>query len=182
MGEVSRFEESKLKLEEAKLALEESKLKLEEAKAQFDEYKLFVEDTQRFSERRARLASTYVTINSLILGVISLLLRETSFAISWEAIVILPLLLAGIVACMSWSQSIRNYRHLVAFRIDKLREMEELPEMAGRSKMYHAEDVLYPIGSPRIGLNLADTERMLPWVLGGIYGIAFVGIAVSALF
>src|SRR5215210_9212843 len=109
-----------------------------------EEYKLFVEDTARFSERRQKVGSTYVAVNSIILSAIAFLVKDAGFGGQWQALVVIPLLITGIVICLSWRQLILNYKKLVNLRIDNLRAMEELPEMVGSSKMYHAEDELYP--------------------------------------
>jgi len=174
MNELNKFEEAMLQLERKKL--------------HFDEYKFWVEDTSRFSERRTRVPSTYVTINSVILGAIAFLLKETKFVIGWEAAVIMPLLLAGIIACLAWSQNILNYKMLVNLRINRLRAMEELPEMEGRLKMYHAEDVLLPRTGqgerPKVaglGLYFADSEGLLPWVLLIVYVCSLLAILASLL-
>src|SRR5215211_6511634 len=175
------------KFEEATLQLEAKKLRIEEAKLHFDEYKLWVEDTSRFTERRTRLPSTYVTINSAILGAIAFLLKETKFVIGWEAAVIMPLLLAGIIACLAWRQRILWYRILVNLRIHRLRAMEELPEMEDRLKMYHAEDDLYPRTGQgeryRVaGLGLiSDSEELLPWVLLIVYVCSLIAILANLL-
>ena len=64
--------------------------------------------------------------------------------------------------------------------------MEDLPEMEGGSKMYHAEDELYPRSGQAErkdlkGLNFSDLERQLPWVFLGLYAIFFIGIVVLIL-
>ena len=110
----------------------------------FEEYKLFVEDTARFSERRQKVGSTYVAVNSIILSAIAFLVKDSGFTGRWQLLVVLPLLVAGMSICLSWRQLILNYKKLVNLRIDRLRAMEELPEMEGSSKIYHAEDELYP--------------------------------------
>jgi hypothetical protein len=185
MNEVNKFEE-------ATLQIEEEKLRIEEAKLRFDEYKLWTEDTTRFSERRTTLPRTYVTINSVILGAIAFLLKETQFVIGWESVVIMPLLLAGIIACLQWRQLNVNYTKLVKLRIDRLRAMEELPEMEDRLKMYHAEDELYPredelysrsgqgMLESRYALNFSGLEGSLPWALFIVY-VCFLFTIVARL-
>jgi hypothetical protein len=156
----------------------------------FEEYKLFIEDTARFSERRQKVGSTYVAVNSIILSAIAFLVKDSGFTSQWQLLVVLPLLVAGIAICMSWRQLILNYKRLVNMRIDELRAMEKLSEMEGSSRMYHAEDTLYPRDDqgerkPRKGLNFSDKglnfsdlERQLPWVFLGLYAIFFVGVVV----
>src|SRR5215211_8135747 len=91
------------------------------------EYKLFVEDTARFSERRQKVGSTYVAVNSIILSAVAFLVKDTGLTGRWQLSVVIPLLAAGIAICLSWRQLILNYKKLVNLRIDRLREMENLP-------------------------------------------------------
>jgi hypothetical protein len=147
----------------------------------FEEYKLFVDDTARFSERRQKVGSTYIAVNSVILSAISFLVKDSGFTGGWRLLVVLPLLAAGITICLSWRQLILNYKKLVNLRIDRLRAMEELPEMEGSARMYHAEDALYPRGDQderkrRKGLNFSDLERQLPCVFLALYAIFLIGV------
>jgi hypothetical protein len=149
----------------------------------FEEYKTFVEDTARFSERRQKVTNTYVTVNSIILSAIALLVKDIGLAAQWQAVVVIPLLVTGITICLSWRQLILNYKKLINLRIDKLRAMEDLPEMVGNSKMYHAEDELYPRTTQgerkrRKGLNFSDLERQLPLVFLTLYVIFLIGVVV----
>ena len=149
----------------------------------FEEYKMFIEDTARFSERRQKVGSTYVAVNSIILSAIAFLVKDSGFTGRWQLLVVLPLLIAGMTICLSWRQLILNYKKLVNLRIDRLRAMEELPEMEGSSQMYHAEDDLYPRSGQgerkrRKGLNFSDLERQLPWVFIALYGIFLIGVVV----
>jgi hypothetical protein len=156
----------------------------------FEEYKLFIEDTARISERRQKVGSTYVAVNSIILSAIAFLVKDGGFTGRWQVLVVVPLLVAGMTICLSWRQLILNYKELVTLRIDKLRAMEELPQMEGSSQMYHAEDKLYPrddqgerklregLNFSNRGLNFSDLERQLPWVFLGLYGIFLIGVVV----
>jgi cytochrome c oxidase subunit IV len=154
----------------------------------FEEYKLFIEDTARFSERRQKVGSTYVAVNSIILSAIAFLVKDSGFTGRWQLLVVLPLLAAGITICLSWRQLILNYKKLVNLRIDRLRAMEEQKVMVGSSKIYHAEDELYPrddegelepgkgLNFSSKGLNFSDLEQQLPWVFLWLYAIFLVGV------
>lgn len=146
----------------------------------FEEYKLFVEDCARFTERRQTISNTYLTVNSLLLAAIGLLIKDVGARGIW---LLLPLVAAGIAVSLWWRQLIHKYKALVGLRIDTLREMEELPEMAESVKMYHVEDKLYPRDAegkmiPGEGLNISDLEVRLPWlflVLYSLFGIGLLG-------
>ena len=149
----------------------------------FEEYKLFVEDTARFSERRQKVSSTYVAVNSIIISAVALLVKDVGVGTPWQALVVMPVLVAGVVICLQWKQLILKYKMLVGLRLDELRIIEELPEMADSSKMYHVEDRLYPRDErgelkPGEGLNLSDLERLLPWVFIVLYAVFLIGVVV----
>jgi len=152
----------------------------------FEEYKLFVEDTVRFTERRQTVNNTYVAVNSIILSAIALLVKDVSASSSWRALIVIPVLVAGIVICLQWTRLILKYKRLVGFRIEELRAIEDLDVMTGSWKMYHAEDKLYPRDEqdrpiPGEGLNFSDRERWLPRVFMGLYALFLVGVAAFLL-
>ena len=147
----------------------------------FEEYKLFVEDSARFTERRQAISNTYVTVNSLLLAAIGLLIKELGGRGIWTLLLPLPLVVAGVAVSLWWRQLIHKYKALVGLRIEALREMEELPEMAGSVKMYHVEDKLYPRDAegkmiPGEGLNISDLEVRLPWLFLVLYSLFGIGL------
>lgn len=151
--------------------------------SKFEEYKLFVDDTARFSERRQKVGSTYIAVNSVILSAIALLIRDSGLTGRWQILALAPLLVAGFAICLSWRQLVLNYKALVNLRITKLRAMEELDELKDSSKMYHAEDELYPRDErgqvkPRAGLNFSDLEQWLPWVFLVLYALFLIATVV----
>jgi hypothetical protein len=151
----------------------------------FEEYKLFVEDTARLSERRQTVTNIYITVNSLMLGAISFLIKDATTGRWWGLILGLPLMASGVAVCCFWSQFLHKYKKLVGLRIDTLRQMEDLPEMAGSVRMYHVEDELYPRDKegkmiPGEGLNFSDLEKRLPTLFLILYAIYAAG-ALSAL-
>ncbi len=99
-------------------------------------------------------------------------------------------MVAGMIICLSCRQLIFNYKKLVNLRIDRLQAMEDLEEMEGSSRMYHAEDELYPRDEqekpePRKGLNFSDKglnfsdlEQQLPWVFLALYDVFLIGVVV----
>lgn len=162
----------------------------EEGKAsgidRFEEYKLFVEDTARFTERRQTVNNTYVAVNSIILSAIALLVKDVSASSSWRALFVIPVLIAGIVICLHWKRLILKYKRLVGFRMEALRAIEDLDDMTGSCRMYHAEDKLYPRDEqgrliPGEGLNFSDRERWLPRVFMGLYALFLGGVAAFLL-
>jgi hypothetical protein len=149
----------------------------------FEEYKLFVNDTARFTDRRQTVSNIFVAVNSILLVAIALIIKDLGVRGAWILLLTLPLVAAGIFVSQWWEQLIHKYKELVRLRINTLRDMEELPEMAESAKMYHLEDELYPRDAegnmiPGEGLNFSDREAMLPKLfiaLYALYGVVLLG-------
>jgi len=72
-------------------------------------------------------------INSVILAASALLLRETQFVIGWEALIIIPLLVAGVIASLQWMSLIPVYEILVNVRVHTLEQMEARTAIQSRT-------------------------------------------------
>jgi hypothetical protein len=142
--------------------------------SKFEEYRLFIEDTARLQDRRQTVTNTYIGVNTVLLSALGLFLGgegPQNWALDLAA---LALPIAGVLICRAWQQLLFRYRLLVRIRFRELRRMEELPEMAGCVKMYHAEDELYPVDEngeaiQGQGLNITNMERQLPWIFIALY-------------
>jgi len=150
----------------------------------FEEYKLFIEDTARFTDRRLMVTNIYVAVNTILLSAVALLLTETELDRWIVAIAAYAVICGGTVVCLFWRQLIGKYKDLVGLRIDELRQMEDLPEMAGCQRMYHAEDRLYPRADAEQTARqrtpaFSDLERQLPHVFIALYIVFAVGIGVA---
>jgi hypothetical protein len=151
----------------------------------FEEYKFFSESTQRLSERRLAASGTFVAVHTAVFGVLSLAgqwpdtARWTRFAVS------LPLLLAGILACLLWHQTLVQYRSLIAWRYDQLIEMERTPEMAGSHRMYSREwEHFYQPGVRREQFGFSRIEIWLPRIflaIDALYGAGIFLVAVLGI-
>jgi len=159
----------------------------------FEEYKCFVEDTAKLSERRQTVTNIYITVNSLILGAVSFLIKDAVSGQWWGLVLALPLMVGGIAICRFWEQLLVKYKRLVGLRLDTLRLLEDLPEMAGSVRMYHVEDAIYPRDEegrmiPGKELNFSDMEKKLPTlflILYVIYAVStvlvMIGMGIAAL-
>jgi hypothetical protein len=103
-------------------------------------YKIFAEDLARIREQRARTIRSYITINSIILAASAVLIRETEFEIGWEALIIGPLLVAGVIASLQWIASLPEYQPLVNQHIDALKKIEGRSEMESIPKLFTNTD------------------------------------------
>ncbi len=153
----------------------------------FEEYKFFIEDTARLTERRQTVTNIYVAVNTILLSAVALLVKDAGLQ-RWAVVAATSMLLvAGIVICLFWRQLIIRYKKLVGLRLDELRQMEDLPEMAGCQRMYHVEDKLYPRDTQgnmlkiRGRMDFSDLERQLPNVFIVLYVLSLAGIVIAAL-
>ena len=110
----------------------------------FDEYKIFIDDTARFTERRQSVSNLYVTVNSILLTALMFAVKDMGTDEMWKMSFPALIIVAGGFVSFVWHQLIRKYKALVGFRINKLRDIENHPDVAWTERMYHAEDVLYP--------------------------------------
>ena len=60
-----------------------------------------------------------------------LLIRESQFDITWEALVIVPLLIAGVIGSLQWIALLPQFDVLVRVRVGELARIEARPEMKG---------------------------------------------------
>ncbi len=151
--------------------------KLSELK--FEEYRTFIEDTGRFTERRQNTSNLYISINSLLLT--GLMFVEVDLDAQKLTDLLFPLLIitAGIFISLLWKQLIQKYKKLVGLRINILREMENEEHLSWMTRMYHAEDELYPRDGKKKMLNFSDKESQLPSVFIGLYTIAGIFLLAS---
>jgi hypothetical protein len=153
----------------------------------FDEYKFFVEDTARLTERRQTVTNTYVAVNTILLSAVGLLVKDVGLQRWVIAMATIMILVARIAICLFWRQLINRYKKLVGLRLDELRRMEDLPEMAGCQRMYHVEDRLYPRDAQgnmlkvKGRMDFSDLERQLPNVFIMLYLLSLAGIVIAAL-
>ena len=148
----------------------------------FEEYKLFIEDTARLSERRQTAANTYVTVNGAIIGFITYLVTSADLNSWWFSLAVAPIVVAGIMVCVFWRQSIQKYKALINLRFKVLREIEE--QIEGSSRVFHREDELYPQhtdggSQPTKGLNISDLESRLPTLFSVLYLILGLGLVMA---
>lgn len=152
--------------------------------SKFEEYSLFIEDTARLSERRQTVSNTYVAVNSLLLVAIGLLVKDLGATGVWRLLLPVPLIVSGIIISRRWSELLSNYKKLVGFRINVLKDMEK--KMSGIENMYLREELIYPMdgsgGSHSIcGLNFSDKEQALPKIFIVLYYLFGLGLIAALI-
>lgn len=139
----------------------------------FEEYTFYVDHTQRLSERRQTATQTFLTINTAIFTILAFLVKDAGFPTDQRALVVLPLLAAGILACWFWRLILNQYKGLIGWRYKQLRAMEQqLPES------YHLLtkewDEYYKPRENKPGVSFSDLEQQLPITFGALYGVGFL--------
>ena len=155
---------------------------MDKSQVLLEEYKLFIEDTTRLSERRQTAANTYVTVNGAIIGFITYLVASADLNSWWFSLAVAPIVVAGIMVCVFWRQSIQKYKALINLRFKVLREIEE--QIEGSSRVFHREDELYPqdLGGKdhqNKSLNISDLESRLPTLFSVLYLILGLGLVMA---
>ncbi|MCP4140937.1 MAG: hypothetical protein GY755_11735 [Chloroflexi bacterium] len=150
----------------------------------FEEYRTFVEDTARFTERRQNTSNIYISINSLLLSGLVFSIKDFDSNLSLGFLFPFLIVVAGIFISRLWKQIITKYKELVGLRIRTLREMENDPDLTWMTKMYHAEDTLYPVDKENQpimgkGLNFSDQESKLRTIFIRLYIIAGIFLLAS---
>lgn len=144
----------------------------------FEEYKLFSERVQRLSERRQIASQTYLTVNTLIFGVFAFLVKDAGFRSGGLVLVSFPLFLVGVVACSIWGKIIVQFKEVIGWHYEQLREMEQsLPES---NKIYTREwEKLFQPKGGKERFGFARLEIWLPYLFIGLYIIYGIGLLIG---
>lgn len=147
----------------------------------FEEYKFFTERVQHRSERRQQTSQIYLTINTAIFSIIALLVKDVGLQ-GWSlAIAMLPLFLVGILVCIIWARIIFDFKRVIGWHYEQLREMEK--QIPGSSQIHTKEwdEFFKPVRSKE-GFSFSDLEALMPSIFIGVYVVYAVGmfIAVAA--
>jgi len=93
-----------------------------------EQYKLYVEMTDRGTTRRAHTNRLYVSLVSGLLALLSVVVSKDDFA-GIPTIVFLGVAGLGILLCILWFFTIRDYRQLNSAKFEVINEMEKhLPD------------------------------------------------------
>jgi hypothetical protein len=147
--------------------------------SKFDEYKLLDERIQRLSERRQNSSQTYFSINTFIFSVFAFLVKDMGLSGQSMALVSIPLFLVGISACVVWIKIITDFKKIIGWHYEQLREIEKtVPES---NQIYNKEWSQF--FEPRQGkdrFSFSNLELSLPRILIVIYVIYGIIMVVTA--
>jgi hypothetical protein len=148
--------------------------------ATFEEYKFFGEWIQDLSDRRRAASQTYLTVNTAIFTVLAFLFKDAGFH-GWGLVLVsLPLFLAGVMACLIWHKLILEFKEIIGWHYEQLREMETiLPDCSQTfTKQWKT---FYEPGLSKGRYSLSRLEIWLPRSFLGLYGVYCLGLVAAAL-
>lgn len=141
----------------------------------YDEYKFYVDNTQHLDDRRQSLTEMFLGVNTAIFALVGFMVKDAGLEGSLVGLMIAPLFVVGILACLLWISSINRFRRLISWRFDQLMAMERaLPES---HQMYLKEwELMFAreAGRKILGLSLLDWLPRALLVLWMVYGSAFL--------
>jgi len=144
----------------------------------FDEYKFFADSAQHLSERRQAASQTYLTVNTAIFAVLALLVKDLGLHGWGLLLVILPLFLVGALACLTWHKIISQYKTLIGWRYDQLKEMEQAISGSHQTYSKEWENFFKPQGG-KDRFRFSRLEAWLPRLFVGLYAAYGVGLVVA---
>ena len=146
----------------------------------FDEYQMFSQLVQQLSERRQSASQTYLTVNTVVFGVLAFLAKDAGFH-GWGLVgVCVPLFAVGILACVIWHRIIVQFKTIIGWHYEQLREMEDVLEGSARVYTREWEHFFKPKGGKeRFGFS--RLEAWLPRLLIFLYAIYAAGIIVATI-
>lgn len=144
----------------------------------FDEYKFFTERVQHRSERRQQASQIYLTVNTAIFGIIALLIKDSGLH-GWNlAIAALPLFSVGILVCMIWHRIISEFKRVIGWQYEQLREMEK--HIKGSFKMHTKEwDEIYKITKSKNAFSFSSLEAQMPLIFIILYIVYAAGTIIA---
>ncbi|MFN2227472.1 MAG: hypothetical protein ACK2UY_14215 [Anaerolineae bacterium] len=146
----------------------------------FQEYEFFGKWIQNLSERRQAASQTYLTVNTAIFTVLAFLVKDAGFR-GWGLVLVsLPLFVGGAMACLIWQRIINDYRQIIGWHYEQLRDMEKTLE--GSSQIFTREWEAFFL--PRQGKERFGFSRLEIWLPGSfltLYAIYTAGLVVATL-
>ena len=89
-----------------------------------EQYRLYVETTDRVSTRRSQTNRFYVSLLSGLLALLSIVATKDGFA-GIPTIVLSGIAVLGMLLCVLWFFTIRDYRRLNGAKFEVVNEMEQ---------------------------------------------------------
>jgi hypothetical protein len=142
-----------------------------------EEYRFFAERTLHLSDRRQTATQIYLTVNAALFTVLAFLAKDLGIH-GWSLVIAtLPLFLVGIVACSIWHRLITQYKPLIGWHYEQLREIEN--SMPESQHIFQKEwEKFYQLRQGKEKFGFSIVEVWLPRLflaLYALYGIGLIG-------
>jgi hypothetical protein len=146
----------------------------------FEEYEFFGKWIQNLSERRRAASQTYLAVNTAIFTVLAFLVKDASFR-GWGLVLVsLPLFLGGALACLIWHRIITDYKQIIGWHYEQLREMEKTLE--GSSRIFTEEwERFYKPHQGKERFSFSRLEIWLPRSFLGLYAVYTLGLVIATI-
>lgn len=136
-------------------------------------YQLAIDHIEKLLDRRQATTTFYLSVNTAISAAIGLIINNNQLAGWWLVGALLLLIATGIMACIIWRSLLYQYRIMLGWWYQQLRNMEAtMPESARLFTREYQELIVQgkdkkEKSEPRVGLT--SRELALNWVFMGLY-------------
>lgn len=146
----------------------------------YEEYKLFVENTQKLSERRQKANEVLLAINTSIFTILAFFVKDSGFT-SWRLFLFsIPLFAVGILSCILWQRIITQFKALIGWRYEQLRNMEK--QMPNSYQLITKEwDEGYAPQGDKERFGFARLEVWIPRLILILYMIYMIGSLIATI-
>jgi len=142
------------------------------------EYEIATERVRSMSEQRQAASQLYLAVNTGIVGVFAFLVKDGGFSGWGSAAVGLPLFAVGIAACLVWHRIITDFRQIIGWHYEQLRDLEKsMPDCQGICTNEWEKFFKPQGGRERFGFS--RLEVWLPRLFIGLYAVLFVGLLIT---
>jgi hypothetical protein len=147
--------------------------------SKFEEYKLCDERVQRLSERRQAASQTYLSINTVIFSVFAFLTKDAGINGKNMAFISVPLCCVGILACIIWLKIISDFKKIIGWHYEQLRELEK--DLPDQRPIYNMEwERFFKPGKRQDFLSFSRLEGYLPRMIIALYIIYFTIVLLAS--
>jgi hypothetical protein len=115
-----------------------------------NELQMLIDYIGKLTDRRQNVTNIHLSVNTVIIGAISFWVKDSITLQIWQKFGIITLILAGIITCDLWRRLLAQYKTLLGWWYEKLRNVEEaIPE----SSQLFTKEYLELYNSPQKNKN-----------------------------
>jgi hypothetical protein len=148
--------------------------------SEFKEYEFFGNWIQHLSEQRRAASQTYLAVNTGIFTALAFLVKDAGFRGWGLTLVSLPLFLGGVLACTLWHRIIGDYKQIIGWHYEQVREIEKTLE--GSHQIFTREwSRFYEPRGGKEHFSFSRLEIWLPRCFLGLYVIYALGLLAATI-